>query len=48
MELEATRSQLPELVAVSSVILVISVSLVVAAEFGRQRSERRVTVTAAE
>jgi spermidine/putrescine transport system permease protein len=35
-------SQLPELVAVSSVILVISVGLVVAAEFGRQRSERRV------
>jgi spermidine/putrescine transport system permease protein len=37
-------SQLPELVAVSSVILVISVGLVVAAEFGRQRSERRVEV----
>ena len=35
-------SQLPELVAVSSVILVISVGLVVSAEFGRQRSERRV------
>jgi spermidine/putrescine transport system permease protein len=39
-------SQLPELVAVSSVILVISVGLVVAAEFGRQRSERRVDVSA--
>jgi len=37
-------SQLPELVAVSSVILVISVGLVVAAEVGRQRSERRVEV----
>lgn len=36
-------SQLPELVAVSSVILVISVGLVVGAELGRQRSERRVT-----
>ena len=35
-------SQLPELVAVSSVILVISIGLVVSAEFGRQRSERRV------
>jgi len=35
-------SQLPMLMAVSSVILVISVGLVVGAEFGRQRSERRV------
>ena len=35
-------SQLPELVAVSSVILVISIGLVVSAELGRQRSERRV------
>ena len=35
-------SQLPELVAVSSVILVISIGLVVSAEVGRQRSERRV------
>jgi spermidine/putrescine transport system permease protein len=38
-------TNLPQLVAVSSVILVISVSLVVAAEIGRQRSERRVTVS---
>jgi hypothetical protein len=30
---------------VSSVILVISVGLVVGAEFGRQRSERRVDVS---
>ena len=36
-------TQLPEMVAVSSVILVISVGLVVGAEVGRQRSERRVT-----
>jgi spermidine/putrescine transport system permease protein len=35
-------SQLPEMVAVSSVILAISVGLVVASELGRQRSERRV------
>ena len=37
-------SQLPELLAVSSVILVISVGLVVGAEFGRQRSEGRVRI----
>ena len=35
-------SQLPELVAVSTVILVVSIGLVVGAELGRQRSERRV------
>ncbi len=39
-------SQLPELVAVASVILVISIGLVVGAELGRQRSERRVGVAA--
>jgi spermidine/putrescine transport system permease protein len=39
-------SQLPQLVAVSSVILVISIGLVVSAEIGRQRSERRVTAAA--
>jgi len=39
-------TNLPEMVAVSSVILVISVGLVVGAEMGRQRSERRVTATA--
>jgi spermidine/putrescine transport system permease protein len=37
-------SQLPELLAVSSVILVISVGLVVGAEFGRRRSEGRVGI----
>lgn len=37
-------SQLPELIAVSSVILVLSVGLVVAAEFGRRRSEGRVGI----
>ena len=37
-------SQLPELVAVSSVILVISIGLVVSAEFGRRRSEGRVGI----
>ena len=37
-------SQLPELVAVSSVILVLSVGLVVGAEFGRRRSEGRVGI----
>jgi spermidine/putrescine transport system permease protein len=37
-------TQLPEMVAVSSVILVISIGLVVGAEMGRQRSERRVNV----
>ena len=36
-------TNLPQMVAVSSVILVISVALVVSAEVGRQRSERRVT-----
>jgi spermidine/putrescine transport system permease protein len=41
-------SQLPELVAVSSVILVISVGLIVGAELGRQRSERRVNAAPAE
>jgi spermidine/putrescine transport system permease protein len=41
-------TQLPEMVAVSSVILVISVGLVVGAEMGRQRSERRVNIAAAE
>ncbi len=37
-------SQLPELLAVSSMILVISVGLVVGAEFGRRRSEGRVGI----
>jgi len=37
-------SQLPELVAVSSVILVVSIGLVVGAEFGRRRSEGRVGI----
>jgi spermidine/putrescine transport system permease protein len=41
-------TQLPEMVAVSSVILVISVGLVVGAEVGRQRSERRVNISAAQ
>jgi spermidine/putrescine transport system permease protein len=34
-------SQLPELVAVSSIILLASVIMVVAAEIGRRRTERR-------
>jgi heme/copper-type cytochrome/quinol oxidase subunit 3 len=34
-------SQLPQLVAVSSVILLTSIVLVTFAELGRQRSERR-------
>lgn len=40
-------TNLPEMVAVSSVILVISVGLVVGAEFGRRRSEGRVAASAA-
>ena len=39
-------TNLPEMVAVSSVILVISVGLVVGAEFGRRRSEGRVAASA--
>ena len=34
-------SQLPELLAVSTIVLVVSVVLVVAAEVGRRASERR-------
>jgi hypothetical protein len=37
-------SQLPELVAVSSVILLSSVLLVVIAEMGRRRSERKYAI----
>jgi len=37
-------SQLPELLAVSSVILVLSIGLVIGAEFGRRRSEGRVGI----
>jgi ABC-type spermidine/putrescine transport system permease subunit II len=37
-------SQLPELVAVSSVILLSSVILVVIAEIGRRRSERKYAI----
>ena len=39
-------TNLPEMVAVSSLILVVSVALVVSAEVGRQRSERRVNIAA--